>query len=205
MEKHLLVGNGINIQFGGFENYSNSAIMKRVVENIKSGKYNELTENSLNPEEQLALLERLVGIIDDIKSGKYHKFADGLFMSMELDRIKRTYPKNSTIESVFLEDYFLAFEVFNNIYKKVDGDETSEKYRQIMFDFLHRMLVDSIYNAGKINDVYKNAYPGLKPFSMDSLIFLLLIMIIISKTLLEIQKEYVICMENLTDWLQNMI
>lgn len=55
MEKHLLVGNGINIQFGGFDNYSNSAIIKRVIKNIKAGKYNELTENSLTPEEQLGL------------------------------------------------------------------------------------------------------------------------------------------------------
>ena len=39
MEKYLLVGNGIDIQFGGYENYSNSAIMSRVIKNINSGKY----------------------------------------------------------------------------------------------------------------------------------------------------------------------
>ena len=92
MEKYLLVGNGIDIQFGGYENYSNSAIMSRVIKNINSGKYVALTENSLNPKEQLEMLEQFVKIIDSIKAGGYKKYADGLFMLMELDRIKRTYP-----------------------------------------------------------------------------------------------------------------
>lgn len=59
MEKNLLVGNGINIQFGGVENYSNSAIMTRAINNIKMGKYNALTENSLSEAEQLETLEGL--------------------------------------------------------------------------------------------------------------------------------------------------
>ena len=43
MERNLLMGNGINIQFGGVNAYSSSAIMSRVVENIKVGKYTVLT------------------------------------------------------------------------------------------------------------------------------------------------------------------
>lgn len=34
MERNLLVGNGINIQFGGANEYSGYATMNRVVENI---------------------------------------------------------------------------------------------------------------------------------------------------------------------------
>lgn len=141
MEKYLLVGNGIDIQFGGYENYSNSAIMSRVIKNINSGKYVALTENSLNPKEQLEMLEQFVKIIDSIKAGGCKKYADELFMLMELelDRIKRTYPERSTIESVFLEDYFLAFETFNNSFKGKDGDEKSEFYRKVMFDFLQQI------------------------------------------------------------------
>lgn len=164
MEKHLLIGNGINIQFGRFENYSNSATMQRAVKNIKAGKYIALTEDNLTPEEQLEILYGFVKIIDSIRAGGYTKDADGLFMLMELERIKRTYPEKSTIESVFMEDYFLAFEIFNNSYKEKDGEETNEFYRRVMFDFLQHILVDSIYNDGKINDVYKNAFPGLKKY-----------------------------------------
>ena len=47
MEKNLLIGNGINIQFGGKEIYSGKAIMNRIIDNIKNDKYTRLTDNSL--------------------------------------------------------------------------------------------------------------------------------------------------------------
>lgn len=164
MERNLLVGNGINIEFGGIDVYSNSAILNRVVENIKAGKYTALTENSLSVDEQLGLLDGMVKVIDQIKAGKYKSQADGLFMLMELDRIRRTYPDNSSITSVFLEDYFLAFEIINNGYKFKDGEEQSESYRKILFTFLGQMLVDGIYNNGDINDVYKNFNMGMNTY-----------------------------------------
>lgn len=164
MERNLLVGNGINIQFGGKDVYSSYATMSRVVENIKSGRYTGLTEDSLSIEEQLGLLEGLVNIINQIKRNKLRGCADGLFMMMELDRIFRTYPENSEVLSVFLEDYFLAFEIFNNIFKEEDGEEQREKYRKIGFDFLRYMIIDGIYNSGKINDVYNNFHQGLKNY-----------------------------------------
>lgn len=42
MEKNLLIGNGINIQFGGKEIYSGKAIMNRIIDNIKNDKYTRL-------------------------------------------------------------------------------------------------------------------------------------------------------------------
>ena len=164
MEKNLLVGNGINIQFGGAEIYSSSATMSRIVTNIKNNKYTILTENSLTPKEQLEILNGLTKIINNIKSGKLQKYADGLLMLMELDRIKRTYPNTSTITSVFLEDYFLAAEINNNMYKDIDGDELSNFHRKIIFRLLHQIIVDGIYNDGLINEVHKNFYPGIKDY-----------------------------------------
>lgn len=164
MEHNLLVGNGINIQFGGVSVYSGYATMNRVVENIKAGKYTVLTENALDIDEQLEVLSGMVNVIDEIKAGKHRDKADGLFMIMELDRITRTYPDKSSITSVFLEDYFLAFEIFNNGFKNVDGEEQNERYREIMFSFLRQMIVDGIYNEGAINDVYKNFDAGMKRY-----------------------------------------
>lgn len=164
MEQNLLVGNGINIQFGGEDVYSGSATMNRVVENIKAGKYTALTENSLSVDEQLGVLEGMVKVIDQIKAGKCRNKADGLFMLMELDRITRTYSDKSSVTSVFLEDYFLAFEIFNNGFKTVDGEKTSEKYRKDMFTFLRQMIVDGIYNEGAIQNVYKNFCSGMNTY-----------------------------------------
>lgn len=161
MERNLLVGNGINIQFGGVNAYSSSAIMSRVVENIKAGKYTALTENSLSVDEQLGILDGMTKMINQIKAGGCRNKADGLLMHIELDRISRTYPDESTVTSVFLEDYFLAFEIFNNGYWNTDGEKTSKFYRKIVFDFLRRIIVDGIYNNGDINEVYQNFYPGV--------------------------------------------
>ena len=58
MERNLLVENGIKIQFAGVNAYSSSAIMSRVVENIKASKYTALTENSLSVDEQLGILDK---------------------------------------------------------------------------------------------------------------------------------------------------
>ena len=164
MERNLLVGNGINIQFGGIDIYSGFATMNRVVENIKVGKYTALTENGLSVDEQYELLDRMVKVIDQIKAGKCRSKIDGLLMLMELDRIKRTYPDTSSITSVFLEDYFLAFEIFNNRFKAKDGEEQNELYRKVVFALLRQMIVDGIYNDGAINEVHKNFYPGMNKY-----------------------------------------
>ncbi len=65
---------------------------------------------------------------------------------------------------MFLEDYFLAFEIFNNGFKAEDGEEQSESYRKILFKLLSQMIVDGICNDNAINDVYKNFYPGMSKY-----------------------------------------
>lgn len=51
-----------------------------------------------------------------------------------------------------------------------------------MFNFLQQIMVDCIFNDGKINDAHKNAPVGTKKSLNVLLRFLLLIMIIILKT-----------------------
>lgn len=164
MKKSVLVGNGINIQFGGYTNYSGQAIMQRVINNIANGKYNPLVNYEISQDEMLGILEGLVDIINRVKRGQLTQYADGLFFIMEMERIKRTYPDNSTITSVFLEDYFLAAEIFTNMYKETDGEEKSEFYRKSIFDFLHYIIVDGIYNDGLINEIQKNYSRKMESF-----------------------------------------
>lgn len=129
--------------------------MQRVINNIANGKYNPLVNFEINQDEMLGILEGLVDIINRVKRGQLTQYADGLFFIMEMERIKRTYPDNSTITSVFLEDYFLAAEIFTNMYKETEGEEKSEFYRKSIFDFLHYIIVDGIYNDGLINEIQK--------------------------------------------------
>lgn len=139
--------------------------MQRVINNIANGKYNPLVNYEISQDEMLGILEGLVGIINRVKRGQLTQYADGLFFIMEMERIKRTYPDNSTITSVFLEDYFLAAEIFtNNKYKETDGEEKSEFYRKSIFDFLHYIIVDGIYNDGLINEIQKNYSRKMESF-----------------------------------------
>lgn len=156
--RNILIGNGINIEFGGAENYTSSAIMGRVVENINKEKYNILTENNLSKEDVLEFLEVLVKFIDLMAQGKGGNYADGLFMLMEMQTIKDNYTTHNTITSVMLEDYFLAAEVFNNKF------EDNEFRRKILKDFLKQMIVDGIYNDGHINHLYTKYSSGVKSF-----------------------------------------
>lgn len=76
--------------------------MQRVINNIANGKYNPLVNYEISQDEMLGILEGLVDIINRVKRGQLTQYADGLFFIMEMERIKRTYPDNSTITSVFL-------------------------------------------------------------------------------------------------------
>ena len=46
MGKNVLLGNGINIQFGGFA-YSSDFILKRIKYNSRLGKYDRLFNNKI--------------------------------------------------------------------------------------------------------------------------------------------------------------
>lgn len=145
MDKHILIGNGIDVQFGGYDNCSNGAIMKRVRENILSGKYQYLIDDKISAETLLGIFKSYVEIVDQIRAGKHDKHFDGLFMYYEIVRIKNTYPEHSTLESVGLEDYFLAAEI-ENIWHK-----GTEKELIFVFRTMLQIMVDAIYNEGKVN------------------------------------------------------
>ena len=72
--KSLLVGNGVNIQFGG-KAYSNYFIMQRIKFKAKLDKYLELFGHALTSQEIIDILDGFVSIANDIRSGKFDKFA----------------------------------------------------------------------------------------------------------------------------------
>lgn len=39
MERNILIGNGINIEFGGKDKYSNHGILQRMFANMRAGRY----------------------------------------------------------------------------------------------------------------------------------------------------------------------
>ena len=157
MKRSVIIGNGINIQFG--ESCSSSDIMERVIAGIQADKFTPLTENALSNDEQIAILQGFVDIVNAIKEGKRVGQSEGLFMIFEVDRLRKYCPgEKYTITSVPIEDYFLIAEYFNNGFKSKDGEEVNEQNRKIIFTYLKQIILDGIYNTGCINEVYKQYY-----------------------------------------------
>ena len=85
MQKNVLIGNGVNIQYGGKDVYSNEAILKRMVENIRDGKYCHLLPDC-SIGEQLNFFEKLHDLLVNI--GQCNPPEVYLFLLKEVERIK---------------------------------------------------------------------------------------------------------------------
>ena len=71
--KSLLLGNGININFGG-RAYTNQFIIKRIIFNARADKYAPLFNGEISGQEIANLFSELAKWANDIRNGKY----DGL-------------------------------------------------------------------------------------------------------------------------------
>lgn len=164
--KALLIGNGIDIQYGGIEQRGNKAILERVLHNIQKNKYAELGWSSdalMNFfESSLRIVNR---IIEGTWNGDYSKYY--LFLRMELNRIIRTHNTKCELTSIGFEDLFLGVEVASLEMEQEEGD----KFRDAAFFYMQSILLDAIYDDGRVNEIYRNFPPLLvrKLKSYDSI------------------------------------
>ncbi len=143
MQKNILIGNGINIQFGGADNYSNSAIVGRMITDILNGKYADLLP-ALTEKEHLEIFQQFRDLLVNI--GNYKQNDTYLLKQIEIERIKRQYSPSTQIDEIGIEDYFLALEYG---IKSHDSEEfISQVHSEMQMPFL-----DAIYNDGNINNI----------------------------------------------------
>ena len=143
MQKNILIGNGINIQFGGKDVYSNAAILRRMLENMQAGKYSPLLPDC-SVDEQVGLFKQFRDLLVNIE--KYKPSEEYLFLLMEVDRVRKQYKDNTNVEDIGMEDFFLALEYG---FKKEDTDDfIRQAHRE-----LQMLILDGIYNDGKINEI----------------------------------------------------
>lgn len=142
--RNILFGNGINIQYGGVNKYSNAAIIKRLITNIQSGKYAPVIPD-MNSGEILNLFNSLADRVKNIAD--LESYADGLFMLMEIERIKNHYTIDTPVENIGFEDLFIVLDLVCNSYSDSEIDREDSK-RGVRMLFL-----DSIYDDGQINNL----------------------------------------------------
>lgn len=147
MKKSLLIGNGININFGG-KAYSNQFIIKRIIFNARAGKYDALFEGTITGDEIARVFESLAENANDIAEGEY----DTVIKDDErhiLEDFKRRYSKKvEHYYDVGLEDWLFILHAFFLKNSDIKGNWAASRQG------LERMMLDAIYNDGDLQNVY---------------------------------------------------
>lgn len=109
-KKSVLLGNGINIQFGG-KAYSNRFILSRIVFNALCDKYDSLFEGTLSGKEIENIFRGLLPTANSVLDGKYDEISmDEKEVKEAISEFKEQNSNRSKFEHYYdipLEDWFL--------------------------------------------------------------------------------------------------
>lgn len=149
MQKHLLIGNGVNIQFGGSD-YINKNIITRAFNYLENDNF----PSEIYPIEIGEYIkEYLYGSFTKIMKGKYDRFVATSSEEIELENFKSRYKfSRSKVRyyDIAFEDYFLIHQLFCRKKNIINPNK---------YDFqecIRMLFLDSIYNNGKINEIHSN-------------------------------------------------
>lgn len=150
--KSIIIGNGIDIQYGGYSKRGNQAILTRAIHNIECGKYAEL---GWNKDDVKDVFDVCVAVINKVIMNDVYipTEEDYLFLQMEMERVKRCYKNTIATNEIGMEDIFLGAEI---LYLNAHSHEEREMVRTAIHKYLQPVLLDAIYDDGKVNEVYKN-------------------------------------------------
>ncbi|NGP89933.1 hypothetical protein [Fodinibius halophilus] len=156
--KSILIGNGINIQYGGKE-YLNGNIIRRAINNVLAGSFPSVDY----PQEVMRWISELNGIFPAVLRGEFDSYAFVNFEKESLNDLQKRYDaqKEYSVYEIGLEDYFLLHDLLCsklNIHNPQRG-ETRE--------VLKRFFLDAIYNSGKIQEIYQNFPKSLRSYLED--------------------------------------
>lgn len=159
--KSILLGNGINIQFSG-KTYTSEFIVKRAYLNSKQNKYSELFANKIDGTKICLIFQKFVNIANKIIEGKYDDKEKDIELNEAIKEFKIRYKqKISRYNEIMVEDWFLLLRVF--FIENVDLIDEWENSKQ----GFERILLDSIYNDGFLQELYKKMPANLKKYLLE--------------------------------------
>ena len=161
------MGNGVNIQFGG-KAYSNRFILSRIIFNAQCDKYDSLFEGTLSGSEIEQIFRGLFPTANAALDGKYDKVNADDEVKRAVMEFKAQNAERSKFEHYYeipLEDWFLLLRLFF-----MDNPDLSDMWKASKQGF-EWMILDAIYNAGKIQEIYQKMKKPVKRFfkSFDSI------------------------------------
>lgn len=154
----VLLGNGINIQFGG-NAYNSDFILKRI--KFKSFMDDNLClfNNLITGKEILEILDEFTKIANAIINNEYDTYINDKDTQIALDDFKIRYDCYIRApHEIMLEDWFFLIHLFFLRH----SDLTSKKTSTIQ-GFEH-LILDSIYNEGNIQELYTKMNAQVKSF-----------------------------------------
>lgn len=158
MGKNVLLGNGINIQFGGFA-YSSDFILKRIKYNSRLGKYDRLFNNKITGKEIENVFKGFVDIANAIIENKYECLTDDQDILDAIMDFKNRYPAKVTQpHEIMLEDWLLLV----NVFFLVNENLMSQKINAVQG--FEQLLLDAIFNDGEIQKIHQRMNRETKKF-----------------------------------------
>lgn len=167
--KHVLVGNGININFGGSA-YTNSQIIERLTVKLKQndGYYDDVFAGIVSSDELLEIIEGLKDVFNKMLNGSIfslRRAANEEEMRTLVDISRRYKMRMYSAAEIGMEDYFYVLKWFNN------GYPDSEAITKPAFQGLKQLFLDSIFNNGEIEKLYLKMLPFSQELEQFDTIF----------------------------------
>lgn len=151
--RNLLVGNGVNIQHGGY-NFSNNAIVLRTLQNFTKGNF---PTHILSDEPLLSKLHLgyLFTIIPNVLNGEYDSVANCTAEKFSISEFKQRYSNRKMLKmtDVGFEDYYLLHDLICHKCK-VQNPEMFDVRESIVGCFLH-----SIFDNNQVNTLSSKYMP----------------------------------------------
>ena len=94
--KNILVGNGINIEFGG-KDYCNSGIIRRLLSNLNTKNYSDMFANKVTNQELIQVIYGLHKELRNVLKGNYDCFCNSDEERFTLERKARRKPLKQSL------------------------------------------------------------------------------------------------------------
>lgn len=146
--KSILIGNGININFGG-KAYTNDYIIKRILFNARANRYDPLFNDEISGDDIASLFKELATWTNDISDGKYDAIIPDEEKSTLEDFKARYNWKLTHYYEVGLEDWLFILHVYF-----LQNADIADNWSSAKQGF-ERMMLDAIYNDGDIQNLHK--------------------------------------------------
>ncbi len=157
--KSVLLGNGIDIQFGG-KAYSNRFIMSRIIFGAQTGKYDPLFDGTISGDEIATVFKGFLPIANDVLAGKYDAISDEDVLRAIQD-FKSRFAEKKKFKKYYeipLEDWFMLMQVFY-----IDHPDIADQMG-IAKQAVARIVLDAIFNDGRIQTIYKTMGKQVRRF-----------------------------------------